>query len=227
MATYAANVVDQARAWLGCKESNGTHKAIIALYNSHKPLARGYAVKYTDDWCATFVSAVAIKCGATDIIPTECSCIQMIELFKKLGCWVEDDNYSAQAGDIIFYDWEDSGKGDNVGSPNHVGIVESVSHETKTFTVIEGNKGEAVARRNIAINGKYIRGFGVPKYLVKEAAKVAVDNTPAKYAKEAVEWAVSNKILCGDESGNYKLHSNITVERMLVFLHRMYKLLKK
>lgn len=62
--------VNAAVSYLGCKESNGSHKKIIDLYNSHKPLARNYAVKYTDSWCATFVSAMAIKTGLTDIIPT-------------------------------------------------------------------------------------------------------------------------------------------------------------
>ena len=41
------------RSYLGCKEANGSHRKIIDLYNSHKPLARGYAVKYTDAWCST------------------------------------------------------------------------------------------------------------------------------------------------------------------------------
>lgn len=156
------NVVKQATTWLGRKESDGGHKGIIDVYNAHKPLARGYKVKYTDEWCATFVSAVGIKCGYTHIIPTECSCGKMIELFKKLGSWVEDDTYKPKAGDIIFYDWEDSGKGDNKGTPNHVGIVEKVSGST--ITVIEGNYNQAVKRRTLSINGKYIRGYGVPKY---------------------------------------------------------------
>lgn len=39
--------VNAAVSYLGCKESNGSHKKIIDLYNSHKPLARNYAVKYT------------------------------------------------------------------------------------------------------------------------------------------------------------------------------------
>ena len=58
-------VVDTAVSYLGCKEANGSHRKIIDLYNSHKPLARGYAVKYTDAWCSTFASAVAIACGLT------------------------------------------------------------------------------------------------------------------------------------------------------------------
>ena len=56
---------------------------IIAI--RYKPLARSYAVKYTDAWCATGASAAAIVAELTDIIPTECGCNQMIELFKKLG----------------------------------------------------------------------------------------------------------------------------------------------
>lgn len=75
--------VNAAISYLGCKESDGSHKKIIDLYNSHKPLARNYAVKYTDSWCATFVSAMAIKTGLTDIIPTECGCGQMIQLSRS------------------------------------------------------------------------------------------------------------------------------------------------
>ena len=162
MGKYAKNVVAQAQAWLGKKEKDGRHKEIIDIYNSHKPLARGYKVSYTDAWCATFVSAVAIQLGYTDIIPTECSCNKMIELLKKIGAWVEDDSYVPKGGDIMFYDWDDSGKGDNTGRSDHVGIVEKV--DGNTVTVIEGNYSNSVKRRTINVNGKYIRGYGVPKY---------------------------------------------------------------
>ncbi len=165
MAKTAKEIVAQAKAWLGYNESNGSHKQIIDVYNAHKPLARGYAVKYSDAWCATFVSACAIKCGCTDIIPTECGCNPMIQLFKNLGEWVENDAYVPNPGDIIFYDWQDSGSGDNKGSSDHVGIVEGVSG--KTITIIEGNYSNAVKRRTLQVNGKYIRGYGVPKYAAK------------------------------------------------------------
>lgn len=155
-------IVKQAEAWLGKKESNGSHKEIIDVYNAHKPLARSYKVKYTDAWCATFVSAVAIKCGATDVIPTECSCQKMINLFKGLGTFIEKDDYTPSPGDIIFYDWDDSGKGDNKGNADHVGIVQKVS--SKTIYVIEGNYSNSVKVRKIAVNAKYIRGFASPNY---------------------------------------------------------------
>lgn len=158
-------VVNIAESYLGCKESDGSHRKIIDLYNSHKPLARGYAVKYTDAWCSTFASAVAIAAGLTDIIPTECGCEKHIALFKKLGSWQENDAYVPSPGDYVFYDWDDNGVGDCTGSADHVGIVVAVSGST--IKVIEGNKNDAVGYRNIAVNGKYIRGFGVPKYSSK------------------------------------------------------------
>lgn len=183
MSKYASKVVEQAKAWLGLKESDGSHKSIIDIYNAHKPLARGYAVKYTDAWCATFVSAVAIKLGYTDLIPTECSCTKMIELLKGIGSWVENDAYVPKPGDIMFYDWDDSGKGDNTGSSDHVGIVEKVTGDT--ITVIEGNYSNSVKRRTIKVNGKTIRGYGVPKY---DAEKVATETyTQTQFIRDVQE----------------------------------------
>ena len=191
MAKYASKVVEQAKAWLGRNEYDGTHREIINVYNAHKPLARGYKVTYQDAWCATFVSAVAIKLGYTDIIPTECGCSRMIDLFKKLGAWVENDDHKPKPGDIIFYDWDDSGKGDNAGGSDHVGIVEKVAGST--ITVIEGNYKNAVTRRNIAVNGRYIRGYGVPKYDAEVAAKPS-DPAGKNLVKEFQEACIADGI---------------------------------
>lgn len=153
----AKDILACANSFVGCKESDGSHKKIIDIYNSHTPLARGYKVKYTDSWCATFVSAVAIKCGATDIIPTECGCEKMVTLFKNLGRWEESENHIPSAGDIIFYDWD---KTDTWA--DHVGIVEKI--DNLTLTVIEGNYNDAVGKRTIQIGDKRIRGYGKPAY---------------------------------------------------------------
>lgn len=180
-------IVDKMRSWLGCHEGDAVHKHIIDTYNNHKPLPRGYAVKYTDPWCATTTSAAAIECGYTDIIPIECSCKKLIELFKKIGCWVENDAYIPEMGDWIFYDWQDAGIGDDTGDPEHVGVVEKVK-DGKIY-VVEGNKSDGVNERVININGKYIRGFGVPKYddksvvvpVQQQQAKQQVKRPPEKY----------------------------------------------
>ena len=159
------HVVVTAEQWLGCKESDGSHKKIIDLYNSHKPLARSYPVKYTDEWCATYVSAVAIACGLTDIMPTECSCSKMVALYQKLGRWQEADDYVPQLGDVVMYDWADTGSGDNKGNPDHVGIVAYISGNS--MKIIEGNISNSVAYRALSVNGKYIRGYCLPDYASK------------------------------------------------------------
>ncbi|MDE6107532.1 MAG: CHAP domain-containing protein [Oscillospiraceae bacterium] len=156
------SVVRAAQSWLGRKEADGSHREIIDLYNSHKPLARGYRVKYTDAWCSTFASAVAIRAGLTHIIPTECGCEEHIKRFQAMNAWVEDDAYIPSPGDYIFYDWQDGGAGDCTGRADHVGIVTAC--DGRTVTVIEGNKNDAVGYRTLAVNGRYIRGYGAPDY---------------------------------------------------------------
>ena len=155
-------VVTAAKGWEGRRESDGSHREIIDLYNSHTPLARGYKMSYTDPWCSAFVSAAAIQAGLTDILPTECGCEEHIKRFQALGSWVEEDGYVPAPGDCIFYDWQDDGQGDCLGRADHVGIVTAC--DGKTVTVIEGNLDHAVGYRTIPVNGRLIRGYGVPDY---------------------------------------------------------------
>lgn len=198
MEKTANTALAQARAWIGCNEADGTHKQIIDVYNSHKPIARGYEVKYTDSWCATFISAVAIKCGMTHIIPTECGCGQMILLFQEMGAWDERDNRIPSPGDVIFYDWDDSGEGDNTGWPDHVGFVESVNGNS--FIVIEGNCSNSVKRRTMAVNGRYIRGYGVPKYdKAQESSGTATDR---KDVEEVAKEVIAGKWGNGEDRKN-------------------------
>lgn len=184
MATTVNNILNLAKSWIGKKESNGSHKEIIDIYNAHKPLARGYKVKYTDNWCATFISSLAIKCGATDIIPLECSCGRMIALAKNMGIWQENGSIIPQPGYIIMYDWD---KKD--GWPEHVGIVESVSGNQ--FTVIEGNKNDAVGRRTVNVGSKSIRGFITPKY---NGASTVQPSQPAQSNNASVNESANKSL---------------------------------
>lgn len=147
------SVLSLAKSWLGRNEADGTHEEIINIYNSHTPLARGYKVKYTDKWCATFVSAVFIKLGVYDF--AECGCPEMIRKFKALGMW--NGKACKGAGDIVFYDWGGDGVSD------HVGIVEVDTGEV--ISVIEGNYKDAVGRRTIRKNSTSILGYARPFYV--------------------------------------------------------------
>lgn len=155
-------VVHTAESWLGAKEEDGSHRPIIDIYNSHTPLARDYPVTYEDAWCAAFDSAVAIQCGLTDIIPTECGCDCQIELFQQMNAWVEEDDYVPLPGDLIFYHWECTEAGDCTDWSDHVGIV--VGTLGPLIKVVEGNKDNDVSYRITKVNAPDIRGYGVPDY---------------------------------------------------------------
>lgn len=227
------------RGWLGYSEANGKFKAIIDLYNTQRPLPRGYAVQYDDEWCATCVTAAGIQAGLHDIILGECSCSRMIALYQAAGRWQEDDAYVPQPGDIIMYDWQDSGQGNNTGAPDHVGIVEVV--DGGTLTIIEGNKGRAVARRTLAVNGRYIRGYCLPDYAskVKEDEmltyeqwkeymsryrKELQDNDNGDWSEDARQWAINSGLITGNGTinglPNFMWEDLATREQLIVVLYR-------
>ena len=155
-------VADTALGYLGVRAGSAKHTEILSIYNAQKPLPRGTRMQESWPWCAVFVSAISLKCDLRDIMPAEMSCPKMIGLYMALGRWEENDAYVPSLGDVIFYDWDDSGSGDNTGTADHVGIVTDCDGER--ITVIEGNVGDRVATRNLAVNGRYIRGFGLPDY---------------------------------------------------------------
>lgn len=95
-------------------------------------------------------------------------------------------------GDIIYYDFDDNGVGDNKGISDHVGIVVSVLGNN--IKVIEGNKNNSVSYRTIAVNAKYIRGFGCPSF----ASKATEENVQLKESVCSVEL----KILKQGSKGN-------------------------
>lgn len=160
-----AMVVELAEEWLGKNEKDGSFKEIIDIYNSFSGLLpRGLKMQYNWSWCACTWSAIAIKLGYTDIMPIEISCGNLVEKAREMGIWQENDKYIPMPGDAILYDWQDNSTGDNVGWPDHIGIIVSVDRSAGYFITIEGNYDDTVKKRTVSINGKFIRGFITPKY---------------------------------------------------------------
>ena len=221
-----SNVVSVMKGWLGWSEANGKFKRIIDTYNNHKPLAQGYKVKYTDEWCATAVSAAFINAGLTDIGFTECSCSRMINLYKAKGRWEERDSYVPKMGDVIMYDWQDNGVGDNIGSADHVGLVTAINGTN--LTVIEGNKNEAVAYRSININGKYIRGYCLPDYASKADKAVETIST-STYSKEVFIRDVQKAfgITVDGLAGPETINSTITLSAVLNRKHEVIRAVQR
>lgn len=159
-------VVATAEAWLGTRELSDRHYEMLEIYNAQSPLPRGTRMQATWPWCAAFVSTVSLQCGLRDIMPTECGCPGMVRLYQELGRWVEDDAYVPSPADVVFYDWQDSATNyattDNIGHPDHVGIV--LDCDGQTMTIVEGNCDNAVKTRTLAVNARFIRGYGCPDY---------------------------------------------------------------
>lgn len=222
--------VATARAYMGANSYNGQKQKIIDIYNKTRPLPRGYKVKYTDAWCATFVSAMGYIAGFSRIVFPECSCPEMISKYMFANCWEERDDYVPKPGDIIFYDWDDSGHGDCTGVPDHVGIVETCNGYN--ITVIEGNKGDAVGRRNLLVNSRYVRGYGIPNYSLLADEEEPETDTKSEESEmvyktldDVPNWAyndIKDLIDCGairgDGTGNINL--NTTLLRAVIIMKR-------
>lgn len=168
------NVVNIAMGWHGRNEADGSFREILNVYNVCARRRGLYIMTDRDPWCAAFVTAVGEACGLSDTILPECHCERMIALYKRAGRWVEDDAYNARIGDLVMYDWQDSGSGDCTGEADHVGLIVSVT--SFGYVVIEGNSSDAVQTRIIPLNGRYIRGFCLPDYAA--AAEKSVGQQP-------------------------------------------------
>lgn len=193
---------------IGAKEGGKVHKHIIDVFNTVKP--DGWAMTYTAPWCAAAVSSWAIEAFGKDkavkYFPLSANCGTIVTKAKKLGLWKEKDSYKPTAGDWILYDWQDSGRGDDKGSPDHVGIVQKVGE--KFFTVIEGNKNDAVENRRVAINGKYIRGFVVPDYSKMVPKKTTPKKADPKKAEPKKTVKKKAKVI------NYRVKKGDTLNKI-------------
>ena len=204
-------VADIINAWVGATKGSAKHLEILEIYNTHRPLARGYTVKVTDAYCATTVSAAYIKAGIAEYTGTECGVEKYTLVAKNLGIWVENDDYAPEIGDACVYDWDDNGTGDCTGTADHIGIV------TKTglgaFEVTEGNiSGGKVGKRAMAVNGKYIRGFICPDFaaIAKKASESEAPTAPHTTPKVSTSYTV----VAGDTLSKIAKKYGTTVEAL-------------
>ena len=195
-------VVDLVESWVGKKEADGSYKSIIDIYNSFTgKFPRNTKMEYGWAWCACTWSALAIALKYTPIMPIEISCFYLIEQAKKMGVWEENDARIPKLGEAVLYDWDDNGAGDNTGNPEHVGTVTYVNTASGYFVVTEGNYGNAVKKRTVSINGRYIRGFIAPKY-DSDAAQSHPVQTPGKSVSTVAHEVIAGQWGNGDARKN-------------------------
>ena len=187
-------IIKVAKKYEGCRKYSDRHRKLIQIFNTVKP--NGYTAHISDPWCAEGISAWAIeaygKDNAKKYFPLSASVPDMVEKAKKLGIWKESDKTIPVDGYWVAYDWQDSGKGDNTGSPDHIGLVIKV--EKNKFIVLECNKGveSKCGNRVMDINGRYIRGYIAPNYNKVEKSAEAERKRINKLAYEVLQGKYGN-----------------------------------
>ena len=158
MKRTAKNYIANCKKYLGCKESNGSHKKIIDIFNSSK--LKSFSVSYDDPWCAAFISAMAIETNMDKLIPISANCDEMYKKGVVMGIAIPKDKWIPKMGDIVFYDWNLKGELD------HVGTVDTLSKNI--IHVLEGNKNNSVAYRDINYKNATITKIIRPRYNTEE-----------------------------------------------------------
>lgn len=182
----ANSFIDYCMTFCGIKEGSQNHHTIIDKYNSITPLPRGYKVKYTDPWCAAFISAMAKMSDNLKQIPAECSAERHRIKLAKVATTVEKKK-DVQVGDIVYYDFDYNTTAD------HVGAVCEVTSDH--FMVIEGNKSDAVGIRTVTYNNSpEVLQILRPKWTTDTTANKADGSlkTSEEIAKEVIQGKWGN-----------------------------------
>lgn len=151
----------------------GQRNEVVDIYNSYLPHPRGYKVKYEDQLCATYVSAVFIKLGWTDIVPPECGARQLYRNMEAIGCSDENVKRTPQKGDIIFF-----GQDSKPAGINHVGIVVELANNDKAIIYYDISSSGRVGRHQCPVGYSWICGYGLPNYAAHDLDKPE-EPTPA------------------------------------------------
>ena len=126
-------------------------------------------------------------------------------------------------------DWSGILPGELVATSDHIGIYiggGKVAEATPAWE--DGVQISACANRGTikGLNSRKWDKHGKLKFLDYREENDMSQNISYAWSNEAVEWAVQNKILIGDENGDYMLDKPCTRREMVVFLHRLYQLVK-
>ena len=149
----------------------GKRNEIVDIYNTYMPRPRGYKVKYDDMLCATYISAVYVKLGWTDIVPPECGAWRLYANMEALGRAVLDKKRVPEVGDLIFF-----GNGTTVKKIQHVGIVTEVQNGKQIYYYdIQANVG----RHTCPVGYSYVMGYGMPDYAAHDLDKPEPTPEPA------------------------------------------------
>lgn len=187
---YAKKMIALARTQVGYKEGDRNKQK----YADEVPTLEW---AQNQPWCATFVSWLALKTGASKLYPRSASCDAGGTWFKQQDRW---STYPA-VGAQVFY-----------GYPhdlNHTGIV--YKYDAEYIYTIEGNTNDSGSREGDGVyfkkrlrRGTNVIGYGYPKF------PIGIESADPKYKDEAP--SVKLELL---KPKRFKLNTSITAQKIM------------
>ncbi|WP_440066431.1 C40 family peptidase [Streptosporangium sp. OZ121] len=141
-----------ARGEIGYRESGTNHQ-------KYSPAVPGLEWSQNQPWCATFISWVAMKAKASDLIPKTASCLAGVAWFKERGQY----NKTPKVGSIVYYG---ANGGTHVEIVSKVGAVYITTIGGNTGGSLEGayHNGDGVYEKQVLRWSTRIHGYGHPAY---------------------------------------------------------------
>ncbi len=131
MGKTAKDVMDTALSYLGVKENPPYSNNVI--FNTHYYGHEVYGSQWA--WCAVYGWDIFRIAGASELFydgGKTAGCCQILEWGRKRG--LEVSKYDGKYGDIILFDWDNTGYDD----ADHVGFIICKNFDG-SYTTIEGN----------------------------------------------------------------------------------------
>lgn len=149
-----------AESYNGMRENSDEHHYLVDFYNTISPLPRGYHLKYSDSWCAAYVSVVMRRSGILEF-PYECGVFEMFNRLKERGCIIY--GRPPMPGEILFF------------KSSHVGIVNGWMTQVWECPTIEGNSADMCTHRTHFLKDENILGWTSPYRYTTEEIKLQIE----------------------------------------------------
>ena len=175
---WASDLADVAKSQLGYTESIRNFKA---TYNEERNAYdlygwSRYGAWYGEpygEWDAMFVSFCLFYAEvSSDTIPYDSDPARWADTLKGRGLFHEREDYTAQPGDLIFFDRDGDERAE------HVGVVYEVNRESGAVNVIEGGRSGRVDSYGYVPDTGYILGYVALPDNPKEENTANPDQTP-------------------------------------------------
>ncbi len=132
-------------------------------HNDYNKYAKEIGKTSSATWCNFFTSWAGRAAGIPDsIMPKYGKCSTTMNWYQKAGLYKPASSYSGQPGDLVFFDWNHTGK---VG---HIGVVTGSSGDNvytiEGNTTMKGSNLEGAEAKTRRLSSGTIVGFATPNW---------------------------------------------------------------